>query len=172
VILAAACFKFKSNLPKFKTPRAAAVYALGSSYPCSTITEVDAPAKKPMLIEVEHQNDVCFVRLKGRLVTGTDPVYLQAKTDEIKSRNCTRVLADVRELQSIGSTGVGFLVGIYTSVTKKSGGRFVVVGAGRRVLEVLELTRLNTVIPMVSDLVSGLAMLQGEAPATKRAAKG
>lgn len=125
-----------------------------------------------MLIEIEHQEDVCVLRLKGRLVTGTDPVFLQAKTEEIKSQACTRVLADLRELSAIGSTGIGFLVGIYSSVTRRTGGRFVAVGAVRRVREVLDLTRLNTVIPQASDMESGLAMLRGESPAAQRAAKG
>jgi len=122
-----------------------------------------------MLIEVERQSDVCVLRLKGSLVTGTDPEYLQAKAAEIKSKNCNKVLADLRELLSIGSTGIGFLVGIYTSVTKSPGGRFVLVSPSRRVREVLDLTRLSTVIPLVEDIASGEAAMRGEGPAARSA---
>ena len=124
-----------------------------------------------MLIELEQQDDVCILRLKGRLVTGTDPEFLQAKATEIKSQNCKNVLADLRELLTIGSTGIGFLISIYTSVTKSSGRRFVLVGPSRRVRDVLDLTRLSTVIPVVSDVASGLAALR-EGPTAQSAAKG
>jgi anti-anti-sigma factor len=125
-----------------------------------------------MLIELERQDDVCVLRLTGSLVTGTDPEYLRAKAAEIKSQSCNKLLADLRELLSIGSTGLGFLVGLYTSVTKSSGGRFVLVGANRRVREVLVLTRLSSVIPMVADVASGLATLRGQGPAAQSVGKG
>jgi len=69
-------------------------------------------------------------------------------------------LADFREVSSIGSTGIGFVVGVYTSVVKMPGGRFVLIGANSRVREVLELTRLSTIIPLAEDMNSGLAVLQ------------
>ena len=114
-----------------------------------------------MRIEVERQDDVCVLRIEGRLVTGTDPIYLQTKMDEIKSQNCNKVLADLRELLSIGSTGIGFLVRIYTSVTTRPDGRFVAVGSNPRVREVFDLTHLSKVFPLVSDMASGLALLRG-----------
>ena len=122
-----------------------------------------------MLIEIERQNGVCVLRIKGSLVAGTDPDYLRVKAAEIKSENCNKVLADLRELLSIGSTGIGFLVGIYTSVTKSPGGRFVLVSPSRRVREVLDITRLSTVLPSAPDIASGLAALRSEGPAARSA---
>ena len=111
-----------------------------------------------MQIELEHQDDVCVVRIRGRFVTGADPEYLRTKTDEIKSRNCTKVLTDLHEMPFIGSTGIGFVVSMYISVTKRAGGRFVLAGANHRVREVFDLTRLSTVIPLAADTASGLAV--------------
>ncbi len=65
-----------------------------------------------MLIELERQDDVCILCLKGRLATGTDPEYLHSKADEVKTQSCSKILVDWRELASIGSTGSGFVVGI------------------------------------------------------------
>ena len=45
---------------------------------------------------------------------------------------------DFREVISVGSTAIGFLVAIYSSVTKHPDGRFVLVGAQPRVREVLD----------------------------------
>jgi anti-sigma B factor antagonist len=112
-----------------------------------------------MLIEVRHE--ICFLRCQGRFATGTDPEYLRAKMYEIKGANCKKVLADFREVSDIGSVGIGFVVGVYTS-TKNSGGRFVLVGLQPRVREVLDLTRVSTVIPLAADIASGLDTLCDE----------
>jgi anti-anti-sigma factor len=120
-------------------------------------------------IELERQEDVCILTLKGRLSTGTDPEQLQAKADEVKRQGLSKVLVDLRELAAIGSTGIGFVVGIYTSVIRNPAGRFVLVGANSRVREVLDLTRLNMVLPMAGNVASGLAMLSGEESAARRA---
>ncbi len=114
-----------------------------------------------MLVEIERQNDVCILRFKGRFQTGMDFEYLRAKADEIKSLNCCKVLADFEGVPYIDSTGIGFIVALYSSVTKSAGGRFILAGVGKRVREVLDLTRLSSVIPSVTDLESGLAELSG-----------
>src|SRR2546426_12209214 len=107
-----------------------------------------------MLVEFEFQDDICILRLEGRFVTGADVAYLRTKTAEIKSHGCRKILADFRKVPYIDSTGIAFVVGLYTNVTKNPDGRFAVAGPTRRVREVLELTRLTTVIPVFKDLDS------------------
>jgi anti-anti-sigma factor len=113
-----------------------------------------------MLIEIRQKDEICFVRCEGRLVTA-DHEYLRAKKDEIKGANCKKVLADFNEVSDIGSAGIGFIVGVYTS-TKNSGGRFVLVGIRPRVREMLDITRVSTVIPLAADIASGLVTLCDE----------
>src|SRR6266849_1306442 len=115
-----------------------------------------------MVIEIESQHDVCILHLKGGFVTATDPDCLRSKTDEIKIRNYSKLLVDLSEVSSIGSTVIGFVVDLYTSITKKDDGRFTLAGANSRVRKVLDLTRLSTVIPLAADVESGLAALRGE----------
>ncbi|HTD43184.1 MAG TPA: STAS domain-containing protein [Bryobacteraceae bacterium] len=113
-----------------------------------------------MLIELEQKDDIVIVRFQGRIATGADSEYLGTKLEEVRNRRSDKVLADFREVTSIGSTGIGFVVAVYTSVTKMPGGRFVLMGANSRVREVLELTSLSTIIPLADDMKSGLAVLQ------------
>jgi anti-anti-sigma factor len=115
-----------------------------------------------MFVELEQQGDVCFARFSGRLSAGSELEYLGTKGDEIKALSSTKLLADFSGVHSVGSTGIGFVVSLYTSATKKPGGRFVLVGARPRVLEVLQLTRLNTILPMAKDVPAGLAYLTGQ----------
>ena len=121
-----------------------------------------------MLIELNQIDDVCILRCEGRIATGSDSEYLRAKSDEIKQLSCGKVLVDFREVISVGSTGIGFVVAIYSSVTKNPDGRFVLVGAQPRVREVLDLTRLSTILPLAADMASGLAALRGTASAHGR----
>ena len=122
-----------------------------------------------MLIELELKDDICILRPKGRFATGADADYLRAKVDEIKKSGRVKILADFRDVPYIDSTGIGFLVAIYTSVTNSLGGRFVLVGPNPRVREVLELMRLSTVFSTTPDEASGLALLKSEGPAARRA---
>jgi anti-anti-sigma factor len=120
---------------------------------------------EPMLIDIEHYDRVCILHCKGRFVAGPEIEYMQTKLDDIKKRACTKILADFQDVTCVGSMGVTFLVGLYTSVMRKPGGRFVLAGVIPHVQHVLDLTRLSTVIPLASDLESGLAVLRAETPA-------
>src|SRR5580698_4733973 len=108
-----------------------------------------------MLVDIEHRENICFVRFKGRFVTGADRAYLTGKAVDIKNAQCRKVIADFHDVPYIDSTGIGFIVSVFTSVTKDAGGRFVLVGANQRVREVFDLTRLSSVIPMAADEASG-----------------
>jgi anti-anti-sigma factor len=125
-----------------------------------------------MLIELQQKDDVFVVRFQGRIATGADLEYLRTKLEEIRNRRSDKVLADFREVSSIGSTGLGFVVGVYTSVVKVPGGRFVLVGANARVREVLDLTRLSTIIPLANEMSAGLAILQQPSSDSDAAAPG
>jgi len=123
-----------------------------------------------MLIEIEQHDRYCILRCKGRFVAGPEMEYMQTKMEDIKRLVCIKVLADFQDVAAIGSMGVAFIVGVYTSVIRKPSGRFVLAGAGAPIQHVLDLTGLSTVIPQASDLASGLAMLRADAPMDPTAA--
>ena len=115
--------------------------------------------RSPTVIEIERQGDVCVLRCRGSLLAGLDADYVQAKIEDIKQLKCTRVLADFRNVPSIGSAGIAFIVGVYTSIVKTAGGRFVLTGPAPLVKRVLDITKLSSVIPVAPDVGSGLAAL-------------
>jgi anti-anti-sigma factor len=100
------------------------------------------------------------LRLHGRFATGQDSAYLRSKTEEIKSSGCSKVLADFSQVDYIDSTGIGFLIGIYSSVLKNANGRFVLASLNRRVREVLELTRLANVMSIYPDEATAFQALE------------
>jgi anti-sigma B factor antagonist len=113
-----------------------------------------------MLVEFQVDGDLCILRLTGRFATGQDTGYLREKTDEVKRCGCARVLVDFRQVAYIDSTGIGFLIGIYTSVVKNPGGVFGILAPNPRVLEVLELCRLDTVFPIYNGEAEAVAALK------------
>jgi anti-anti-sigma factor len=120
------------------------------------------PGSADPAIEIELRGDVCLLRIRGPFRTGTDPEYLSAKMNEIRALNCTSIVADFQAVTSIGSTALSFIVGLY----RLSSAQLVLVGTQPRVREVLRITRLDTLIPLVSDIESGRAALHNPATLT------
>lgn len=112
-----------------------------------------------MLVEFEYRGDVCVARLEGRFATGQDSLYLHTKADELKGSGYVKILVDFSHVDYVDSTGIGFLIGIYTSVKKSPQGQFALFNANRRVREVLELTRLAEVIQMFPTEAAALQAL-------------
>ncbi len=69
---------------------------------------------------------------------------------------------DFAHVDYVDSTGIGFLIGIYTSVKKSPLGRFALANPNRRVREVLELTRLAQVIQIYPNEAAALEALGGD----------
>ena len=112
-----------------------------------------------MLVEFEHHGDVCLIRLEGRFATGQDSLYLHNKAEELKNSGFVKVLVDFARVDYVDSTGIGFLIGVYTSVKKSPQGQFALSNASRRVREVLELTRLAQIIQMYPNEQAALEAL-------------
>jgi anti-anti-sigma factor len=112
-----------------------------------------------MLVEFEFRGDICVLRLHGRFATGQDSLYLHTKAEELKNSGYVRILVDFGGVDYVDSTGIGFLIGIYTSVTKSPSGQFALANANRRVREVLELTRLAQVIKLYPTEAAALDAL-------------
>jgi anti-anti-sigma factor len=112
-----------------------------------------------LVIEFDFQGDLCVLRLRGRFLTGNGLEYLRTKTEELKNTGCKNAVADLKEVPYLDSTGIGFVVGLYTSL-KNAGGRFVLANVNKRVRHVLEITRLAEIIPIFEDEPRALAAVR------------
>ena len=114
-------------------------------------------ASRQMDFEIEQRDDICIVRIRGRMAAGANVDHLRMKVQAIKNSGCNKLIADICDLDSIGSDGIGFFVDLYTSTTRDTGGRFALASPSARVLEVLTLTGLSTIIPIVKDVAAAFA---------------
>ena len=120
------------------------------------------PGLTAPIIEIEQKGDICLLRFRGPFRAGADPEYLSAKMNEIAALNCTIIVVDFQAVPSIGSTALSFIVGLY----RLSSGKLVLVGTHQRVREVLRITHLDTLIPVISDVESSQAVLHNPASLT------
>ena len=109
-----------------------------------------------MLVDFEFRGELCVIRLEGRFAPSEDSFYLHTKAEELKGSGYVKVVVDFSGVDYVDSTGIGFLIGIYTSVTKSPLGKFALTGVNRRVREVLELTRLAQVIQIYPNQTAAL----------------
>jgi len=123
-------------------------------------------SERAMIIAIEQRDDVCVLRVEGDFVTGTDPEYLALKKEQLKQRKPGKVLVDLHQVPHIGSAGIGFIVGIFTTL-KVNGGHIVLVALQPHVYEAFHLTRLTTIIPLAPDVTSGLTYLCSGHPSAR-----
>jgi anti-sigma B factor antagonist len=112
-----------------------------------------------MLVDFEFDHDVCVLKMSGRFATGQDAEYLRRRTEELKRQGCKKIVADLSGVPYIDSTGIGFLIGIYTSIRREMG-FFVLAGPNDKVREVLSLTKLMTILPTFDDVPAAVASLK------------
>jgi len=118
-----------------------------------------------MLIDLLQQDDVCILRFHGRFASGAQLQYLEDKLAEIRELGASKVLADFGEVTAIGSTGLGFVVSIFASVTNRPCGRFVMTGLTPTVRKAFDITRLSEIVPSAPDMDSAITMLRQAPPA-------
>ncbi len=104
-----------------------------------------------MTVDFELGDEVCVLRLAGRFATGQDSEYLRTRAEELKKLGCRSIIADFSQVSYIDSTGIGFLIAIYTSVRRDTGGQFVLSAPNRRVREVLDLTKLSSILRLYDN---------------------
>jgi anti-sigma B factor antagonist len=112
-------------------------------------------------IEMEYREGVGVLRFEGRMAAGLDTAYIQQQTEVAKSGDSPGLVVDLTEVPAIGSTGIGVLVSLYTSA-KNRGRRFVLAAPQKRVREVLEFTRVATIIPMAADVESAVREIKSQ----------
>ena len=99
----------------------------------------NAPAKRSLAFNVEHEGDKALVRCRGHLVSGVcGPFY-----DEIRVLIPAkkRIVLDLTELAFVDSMGLGTLVRLHVSA--KSGGSCIeLINLGKQIRELLGITHL------------------------------
>jgi anti-sigma B factor antagonist len=97
-----------------------------------------------MQITERHVGDVAIIDLNGRLVLGDSDDLLRDKVNSLVQQGHKNILVNLGQLSYMDSSGLGELVGCYTTVTRR-GGALKLVGLTKRISDLLSITKLLTV---------------------------
>jgi anti-sigma B factor antagonist len=94
-------------------------------------------------IETHAANGVTVVSCQGRIVVGDEASGLRQEVKRVL-QTTGQVVLNLAGVTYIDSTGLGTLVGLYSSA-RSAGGDIKLCGLGHRFREVLQITKLATV---------------------------
>lgn len=95
-------------------------------------------------------NGVTIVDLSGRIVLGEDTALLRNTIRDLMARGEKNFLLNLGEVPYIDSSGLGELMGAFISV-RKEGGDMKLLKLTRRVHDLLQIVKLETVFQVFDD---------------------
>ena len=98
------------------------------------------------------------ITLQGSFLGGKDSVNFAETISRCIEEGNTNILLDLGRLDYMNSIGLGSVVNGYLKL-KKSNGQLVIANAKTRVLELLRLTKTDTVIPLCESIEAAKEML-------------
>jgi anti-sigma B factor antagonist len=103
-----------------------------------------------LAIEESTREDIVILTLRGQLTfRDSDDIY--EKIQALGAAGHLKVILDLTHVFYIDSTGLGAMVGGYTSLTKK-GGTLKLVNPNKRNLELLLVTQLHTLFEVFNEV--------------------
>ena len=104
-----------------------------------------------------HKNgDVIIVDASGRLTLGEGTSALRKRMRELVNGGSRKIVLNLADVSYIDSSGIGELVAGYTTVTT-AGGALKLLNLGKRVHELLNITKLYTIFETFEDEASAVA---------------
>lgn len=98
-------------------------------------------------------NGIAIIKVDGKITIGAGDQQLR---DVIANANSTKILLDLSGVTTIDSSGIGELVGSYTTVTNK-GGKLKLLHLPAKLNELLHVTQLITVFEVYENEQDALA---------------
>jgi anti-sigma B factor antagonist len=104
----------------------------------------------PLKISTREVGKVAILDVHGRIVLGDELGELRAAVRNLVAQDKKKILLNLAEVDYIDSSGVGELVGSFTTV-RNSGGELKLMNLSQKVHDVLHVTKLYTVFDIKDD---------------------
>ena len=109
-----------------------------------------------MKANLRDSGNVSIIELKGKITIGSGDVQLRDTITKILESGKHNILVDMKDVTAIDSSGIGELVGCYTTVTNK-GGKFRLLHLPPKIQDVLTVTQLITVFDVYENETEAVA---------------
>ena len=98
---------------------------------------------------------VTIVDISGRIVLGQETASLRSLVTDLLSKGHNRILFNFADVDYIDSSGIGCLVGVFTSVRSHKG-ELKLLNPTKNVQDVMQKTKLYTVLDIKDDETAAL----------------
>jgi anti-sigma B factor antagonist len=117
-----------------------------------------------MKISTRQVDGITVIDAKGRITLGDGDVLLRDTIAELLATGHRKLLLNLAEVSYIDSSGLGILVGAYTTV-RNQGGELQLLKLTKRVRDLLQITKLYTVFTVREDEITAIQSLNTVATA-------
>lgn len=100
--------------------------------------------------------NVTIIDLSGRITLGEESAVLRNLVRDAVTRGHKNILLNLADVSYIDSAGIGQLVSCFTSL-RNQGGELKLMHLTKRVIDVLQITKLYTVFDIKDDESSAVA---------------
>jgi anti-sigma B factor antagonist len=97
-----------------------------------------------MKVNVRQRDGVTILDLKGKITIGLGDVMLHNAVQDAMRSGATKIVINLRDVTTIDSSGVGELVGAFTSAIN-NGAKVKLANLPAKVTDILQITQLITV---------------------------
>ena len=104
--------------------------------------------------QTKMTGDVCVLSPEGKIVIGDEVAALREKIKEVLDGGQKNILVNLANVSYIDSTGVGALVGSFTTI-RNQGGQMKLSNLSQRVKDILLVTKLLTVFDVYENETEG-----------------
>ncbi len=104
----------------------------------------------PLKIEQREVSHVVILDVRGRIVLGDELGVVRTAVRNLIADGKKKIILNLAEVDYIDSSGVGELVGCFTTV-KNAGGELKLLNLSQKVHDILNVTKLYTVFDIRED---------------------
>ncbi len=109
-----------------------------------------------MKMKQTEQNNIVILKLSGKIMGGPDAALLNEKLYELIEAGKTNIIADLRKVDWMNSSGLGILIGGLTTMRNNSG-NLKLVNITERIKRLMMITKLLTVFETFDSIDEAVA---------------
>jgi anti-sigma B factor antagonist len=107
---------------------------------------------------ITKQAQIHIITMQGDLIESSQADKLMQEVDDVILNNNIRFIIDLGALKYLNSSGLTILIRILTKA-RKAGGETIIASVGKRIKDLLVITKLNTVFTVADTVEQGITKL-------------
>ncbi len=119
-----------------------------------------------MSLEIETRRiepGITVLELAGKISLGRESQRVETAVHDLLRQDERKIVLDISRVDHLDSTGIGILAYCYGTMNR-NGGDLRIAGACGKVLHLLQITRLDSVLPLCDSVEVACASLGAKPP--------